>query len=361
MHIFVPETQTYSNIEILAESTRSTLMHKIANLLLLIVLSLTSNVMAQGDALPSKRQKDVYSDGFYVSASAYDYAPIARQIVGDATSQYDKARLIYLWLCENISFDNQLELRTADRCWDARKAVCQGYCELFYRMASTVGVKSKLVNGSAKRPHQNEEDERHVWLSVSTENGDILMDPTWGAGSFINGHFVRLADPLLWFDVNPFWFVFTHYPQKPKHQHLRTEITQQQFASLPYTTPLAERLVLTARQALEKVMDGGDAYPVLPARNLDFLYKVVLHHVPQTLHLKAGMAYKFQIEKLQADLSLLVENGSDIYDETKWTQHGNTCSIHITPLQKGRFRVFVVVQNKNFIPIKKPVLEYVVE
>lgn len=334
---------------------------RIAHIILLFMLCLTAHVTAQNNTLPTKRQKDFYSDGFYVSASGYDYAAIARQIVGDATKQYDKARLIYLWLCENISFDPKLELRTADRCWDARKAVCQGYCELFYRMAEAVGVKAKLVNGNAKRPRHGEEDERHVWLSVATENGEILMDPTWGAGSYINGHFVRLADPLLWFDVDPYWFVFTHYPQKKKHQHLRPEITPEQFATLPYTTPLASRLVLTPRQALDKVLNGGDAYPILPAHNLDFLLKVVLHHVPQTLHLKAGTAYKFQIEKLEANLSLLVENGNDTYDETKWTQHGNTCSIHISPRQKGRFRLFVVHMRGGIIPIKKPVLEYIVE
>ena len=37
---------------------------------------------------------------FPISASKYDYAPIAQQITDGEVTKYDKARSIYQWICK---------------------------------------------------------------------------------------------------------------------------------------------------------------------------------------------------------------------------------------------------------------------
>lgn len=307
--------------------------------------------------LPRARKRAISAGSFYVSRSDYDYSAIAKEITASASTQYDKARELYTWICRNISYDTDNSIRTADECWDKRKAVCQGVCELFYRMAETLGIKTKLVYGKCK--HYDATLENHVWLCVTTEKGDILLDPTWGAGSYINGRYVRLHDPQIWFDTDPHWFVFTHLPNKNKEQHLDRTVSETEFSTLPYLTSRTAILGITPGHALAHALGGGDAFPVIHARNTALLQHVSMISIPHVLHLKVGIPYTFTIEKLK-DCKLSIENNSTLYAEEQWTCNDNIYTITILPLNRGELKLKVSVTNE-FFDINQPILEYVVE
>ena len=231
-------------------------MKKSIHIVILLLVFLFGNVVtAVGQTLPAAKKMAVYGVDFYVSKSVYNYKAKAKEITLGATGKYEKTKALYLWLCENISYDTSNTYRTADECWDHRRAVCQGYCELFYRMAETVGVKSRLVFGKCKDGVHGTDLEEHTWLSVKTERGTILLDPTWGAGQMVQGRFFRMSDPLLWFDIDPYWMIFTHYPDSKRNQHLDKPITLEQFTALPYMTPLTAPDV-SPREVFETMMTG---------------------------------------------------------------------------------------------------------
>lgn len=209
-------------------------------LTILLLLCLAGTAAGQWLQPTPGRKRAVYGVGYYVSPSSYDYSTLARSIVGSATTDYEKAQRIYLWLCDNITFDRSGQIRSADETYQRRTAVCQGYCELFYRLGECVGVKPRLIYGKCRLPAVHGRPstmQDHVWLSVSTAHGDILMDPTWGAGFYRGERFVRQSDPLKWFDVAPAWFVFTHFPDNSRRQHLSPAVTAEQFGRLPFVTP----------------------------------------------------------------------------------------------------------------------------
>lgn len=185
--------------------------------------------------LPAARKRAVYGRGYYVSPSRFDYSTLTSAITDSCQTKQGQAQAIYLWVCQHISYDTHTDIRTADEAFITHRAVCQGYCELYYRMAETVGLKTQLVYGRSRNSEGYEED--HSWLSVRTEEGDILMDPTWGAGSVVDGQFRRNTTPLVWFNPNPEIFIHTHLPQNKKHQHLQTPITPEAFDSLEYVRP----------------------------------------------------------------------------------------------------------------------------
>lgn len=322
----------------------------------IIALSMVSAMMAQ--TLPQKKKRAVYGIDSYVSPSALDYSGVARQITAGATSKYDMAKALYLWLCENIEFDRTAQLRTADDCWKHRRAVCQGYCELFYRMGETVGLKSHLVFGKCKHGGAGAALIEHTWLSVETERGDILIDPTWGAGSLVNGRFVRMAEPMIWFDANPYWLIFTHMPKSRKHQHLDDVISEEKFMQLPYMTPLTECFGVKAHEALQMSLEGKEPFPIIPVLNAPYLRKIMLEEVPDVQHLQCGETYTFTIRKLQPELKLCIENEGSIFAEPQWTQNEDgSYSISVTPTNEGRLHV-VVSMVSNFIPLNKVILEY---
>ena len=316
-----------------------------------------SNMITSSYTQTTPKKKAVYGSGFYVSPTKYNYTERTRQITDGARTDYDKARAIYLWMCANVDFDPTGKIRTADECWENRKAVCQGYCELFFRMAETVGLKVKLINGNGKNLTHPDELERHVWLIASTERGEVLMDPTWGAGLFVNGKFMRHPEPLMWFDTDPRWFIMTHMPQKRNAQLLKRIVKEEEFRQMPYANPLLAKLGLTPQDAFQRALAGGEGFPHLPITNLEFLQKVRIKNVPQVNKLNVGESYTFEVEKADANCSVAIDNEGCQFAEEIWSKDGQTYSLRMTPSKAGKLKL-TVTNNHPFLPTTKVVVEY---
>lgn len=247
------------------------------------VFCLTTAAVGQWLQPQPFRKRAVYGSDYYVSPSSYNFADTARSIVGNAATRYDKGQCIYLWLCQKISFDRSGRIRTADAAWQSRKAVCQGYCELFYRLGETVGLHPRLVYGKCRLPSRGDENEKlqdHVWIILPTEHGDILLDPTWGAGYYRGDKFIRQPDPLCWYDVDPAWYVFTHLPKRKSHQHLSPAISSSQFARLPFVTPPSktDSFDVLPREVLDQALMGD--YTRVPKRRMSHRIDTLNFHQP---------------------------------------------------------------------------------
>lgn len=317
-------------------------------------------VMASGlslaQPLPVARKRAVYGNGYYIAPSQYDYSQVAKDIVKGKKSRYEQARALYLWICEHISYDTQTDIRTADLCWDRKRAVCQGYCELYYRMADCINLNTTLVYGHCRLADGSSEE--HSWLSVNTEKGDILMDPTWGAGAVVNGQFQRQMMPLLWFDIDPEWLIFTHYPQNKKHQHLTQKVTEEVYDKLQYTTPLTAKLCIKPSQLLYDMEQGKSSIPLIPTLSAAFMEHITLQQVPMIRQLNVGEPVTLIVKK-HSDCELTLKNGKQTWTEKAWKKEGNVYSITITPANKGELQL--TVGTKGFVHLSAPVLEYRIE
>lgn len=181
--------------------------------------------------LPIKRKSSVYRYEYYVSPSRYDFSVLAKAITKDCSDDYERLKALYLWTCDNIRYNAIQDARTADHVWESRSAVCQGYCELIYRMARSLGIKVDLVNGQVRKPSSKTEE--HVWLYARVSGKKILFDPTWGAGFELMGKFYKSPEPLRWFDVDPQELIRTHYPEYKKFQLLKPAVEKEAQPNLP--------------------------------------------------------------------------------------------------------------------------------
>ena len=91
------------------------------------------------------RKEHIDSIDMYVHDSHYDYSEVAKSITATCEDDYQKIRAIYKWICDNIAYDTSYSIYSADNCWDAKKGVCQAYCELFYQIAKAANVKAEIV------------------------------------------------------------------------------------------------------------------------------------------------------------------------------------------------------------------------
>lgn len=215
---------------------------------------------------------------FTISAGAQDYAKVDKivkaypksftsidklsdKINTDFKDDAEKARAIFTWIAINVRYDlaayNRAEapiaysFRTQEeklakqrkfkddlafKTLKSKKAVCQGYAQLFESLAERVGLEAVVIPGTSKsllthigrQPGASD----HAWNAVKINGKWQLLDVTWGAGTvtgsplaftfrFNNGYF--LTDPGV--------FALNHYPDDEKW--LLTNVSKDDFADFP--------------------------------------------------------------------------------------------------------------------------------
>ncbi|MBO4320733.1 MAG: transglutaminase domain-containing protein [Treponema sp.] len=177
----------------------------------------------------------------------------AKEITKTAKTDKEKARALFTWIKKNITYDyasvgnpdnfsdSSLDARSAEGTFKNRKGVCDGYSSLFFEFGIFAGLDVDYVSGIVKldasftpRGDLTNEKNAHAWNCVHTSNGDILVDCTWG-----------------WFDVDPAYMIFSHYPNTTAFQNLSTPLTYGQFQQLPYVDPSLENQGIDGAELLE--------------------------------------------------------------------------------------------------------------
>lgn len=97
----------------------------------------------------------------------------------EGKSEYEKVKLIYDYICKNVKYDTKEENApavsfTAYGAMVKKKAVCQGYATLFYRMALASGLDARVIAGVGK-------GNDHGWNIVKIGDVYYNLDTTWDA------------------------------------------------------------------------------------------------------------------------------------------------------------------------------------
>lgn len=306
-------------------------------ILIVILLILSSRVSAQ------------------ISDTTYDFSSHAFRITKGCKNQLEQARNIYLWLCDNIAYDTQGRIFTADECWENGKGVCQAYCELFYRLSEPLELKTTVVFGKSKDREGNIETRGHSWIQVEADGNLILIDPTWGAGTVDDqNRFVRSNRDMSWFQTDPHWFIFTHYPDRKRDQMLKKPVKWEQFLNLPPLCPSLGSYGWNGEEVLNNILNGNiQSLPYIFEENsasFDLL------GIPMDGTLKPGQFYTFKIRKKTADEIALIHNG-ELVHESEWEQEGNEYTLRYMPVAEGSLKLSASTSDGVF----KSVLSYDVQ
>lgn len=105
---------------------------------------------------------------------------LARQIVGNETNPYFKARLIFDWLLDNMHYYYPPEERTAEFALKKRGGDCGQYAYLFIALCRAVGIPARFVGGFTVAP---EKWSYHAWAECYLPRyGWIPVDPSVAQG-----------------------------------------------------------------------------------------------------------------------------------------------------------------------------------
>lgn len=174
-------------------------------------------------------------------------AEFARELVADAPNDSVRAATLYAWIARTLAYDAQgyLTGRTGamdpETVWNRRTAVCQGYVELFQRMAMEIGLRTEAVSGYAKgfdyEPGQRIRDANHAWIAIWLGGRWQLMDPTWGSGIVVHGQF-QPQFSWAYFLTPPEVLQLSHSPDDSQWQLVERPLSRREFERMPAVSRL---------------------------------------------------------------------------------------------------------------------------
>ncbi|MTH14349.1 transglutaminase domain-containing protein [Flavobacterium sp. LC2016-01] len=172
---------------------------------------------------------------------------LAERIKNDFTTEHDKARAIYSWIALNLEYDldtfldppkpkeisssdsdaaKQIQLqnaKTAQKAFRSRKAVCEGFAQLYEHLALLSGLKCQVIHGDAKVEltdiGRRNYILNHAWNSVQVDGKWVLVDATWGQGSYDYRRKVLIKKfTPIYFDMDPKYFNAKHYAESAMYK-----------------------------------------------------------------------------------------------------------------------------------------------
>ncbi|CAG8517629.1 16055_t:CDS:2 [Funneliformis caledonium] len=208
-------------------------------------------------------------------AEAENAARLSKYLTKPWNNELDKLRCIFTWIADNVKYDTDayfggnIQQCGPEDVLKTRKAVCDGYAELFDKLASNAGLKVWKISGQAKGKYIDiyfktgdlffdnnvrlfdyllkgagytpgcDIDSRqfaHSWNGVLYKGEFLLVDNTWGAGILNGTEFEKHFEPFH-FLCSPTQFIYSHFPEKPEQQYVEPKLTKAEFLDLPYVKP----------------------------------------------------------------------------------------------------------------------------
>lgn len=190
---------------------------------------------------------------------------LATQITMGATSDYEKVRLVYEWVCNNIwyDYDSYLGVESSDysvqstKVLKSKKSVCEGFADLTAALLRSQGIPTKVISGYAlgvstkgawNSSNQKTSKTNHAWNEAYVDGRWVILDTTWGTnnkyqdGEYSTGTGMR---SYRYFDPTLEIFSMSHKIQEDPFKEYYKELKR-------YCKPLRKRYYVSLSNKLVK-------------------------------------------------------------------------------------------------------------
>jgi hypothetical protein len=206
-----------------------------------------------------------------VEAAAPD--TLAHWLTSSYKTDLEKARAIFRWIAENISYNakgpykqhfkplkyhkedtydtstvlKSLDERVAEIVLTRKLAVCDGYARLFKTLCDYAGLKSEVITGFARSGNQKNFKSNHRWNAVMIDSTWHLLDVTWASGhsTYSSNDFIKRFNDH-YFLTPPGDFILDHYPEDIQWTLMNESPTPREFNSSPLRYQAYQKFKITS-------------------------------------------------------------------------------------------------------------------
>jgi hypothetical protein len=287
---------------------------------------------------------------------------LARYLVGPARNEREKVRALFRWITDRIAYDVDAYYGVAEGddtpagVLARRKAVCEGYANLFKELCDRAGIEAVVIHGYGKGlgavPGEDVAALNHAWNAVKIDGAWHLLDVCWSAGFVERKQFYKEFMESYYLPL-PEQMILDHFPTDPAWQLLRPPVSAQDVSELLKLEKRMRPLVLLHREIVEKLRDQT-------FRGFVGLIDVgesryLVRKAPLSKQLRAGSRQTFQIESAAfVDVAVLTGGKYRVL-----TRKGDLFDGDVT-LEKGMVLVSVKLANQKNDSYW-PLMEYVAE
>ena len=126
----------------------------------------------------------------HVQSDSEKIRNLAYMITEKSVTDYEKTRAIHDWVSRNIGYDvaeldkTAVHSYTAIETMEGKKAVCNGYANLTAALNRTIGIRTKIIGGTAKNNifASSSKNSSHAWNETYINGKWMIQDTTWDAG-----------------------------------------------------------------------------------------------------------------------------------------------------------------------------------
>ena len=279
---------------------------------------------------------------------------LANYLQQNTETDIEKARAIYVWLTDNISYaDDEYNSgkygdMSADGVLWRKKAVCEGFANLYLALGKEMGLKIEKVIGYSKgygyAAGTSFKEKNHAWNVIKINDNWHVFDATWGEGSGenVNGKLVsKKKFDDYWFNLDPYEAIFSHFPENEAFAFVQPSLTLKSYERLPEIDNDYFKLGFDGRETYKNVLsDKTTKFPKV----LSFDTYIKKRFAPkyETLFISEAYAFDFYIPRgLKAAIVDANENWT-CFDATK----GQFTATY-TPNTEGDLRICVKDETDN--------------
>lgn len=230
---------------------------------IVLFLFISINVKAQLSDFKNINFKKADSIALIYRGESIKSLPIlSHKLTTTLSTDVEKFRAIYMWVCSNIEIDYEsfsknarmrrkfrndtLKLykwnkdfskRTFKKLVSEKKTVCTGYSYLIKELAFFSNINCEMVDGYGRTKYDKNEKNHtpnHSWNAVQLNNKWYLCDPTWSSGVFnLDNYYFEYVFNEGYFLTNPELFLKNHFPLDTKWLLTETKMTINDFFEAP--------------------------------------------------------------------------------------------------------------------------------
>lgn len=230
--------------------------------LLPLFLSISVNAFAQVDAFVNINFKKADSVArLYPNYSLENLLDLSNKLTSPLTTDVEKFRAIYTWVCLNIENDYELFMKNQNKrkklkdpaalkAWNKefglvvfkelrknKSTICTGYAYLIRELATFAGITCVIVDGYGRTVQANVGgigEVNHSWNAVHLNGKWYLCDATWSSGGMDleQRAFIKKYNDV-YFLLDPRLFVRNHYPIDTTYFFLSKKPTLTEFLRGP--------------------------------------------------------------------------------------------------------------------------------
>lgn len=211
-----------------------------------------------------------------------DLPLLSYNLTNELTTDVEKFRAIYIWVCTNIESDYYFSQKNISnrkkyqndsvkliqlnetfkdeafkRLLKKKKTICTGYAYLIKQLANLSNIECEIINGygiTENRVNSKTHFPNHSWNAVKLNNKWYLCDATWSAGLFnleTNSFDFKYNDG--YFLSEPKLFSKNHFPSDKSWFLYDTNLSIEDFYKAPliYSNAFNEKIFPVAPEAMK--------------------------------------------------------------------------------------------------------------